>query len=171
VFPVRNEDGRNRPGYGGMSTIEDDPRSAELTLAHEVIAASGARPADNVTIAGAGNIEIVLELNRRGFAHVLCRSADHGPHMAAPPADVLIAPGVKSETDLRAILTRLGRDLRARGALVISCARASSSLSEMRLRRLLVEAGFTAVERIEGRDNLRTLWCARKRAAHLRQAA
>src|SRR5579872_6337453 len=100
----------------------DDPRSPERALAREVIAASGAQPADNVTIAGAEHLEVLIELIRRGFCQVLCRSADHGPHMATSPADVLIAPNVKSETDLRSVLTRLGRDLRPRGVLVFSWA-------------------------------------------------
>ena len=84
-----------------MNTANAEPRSLEQDLAHEVVAASGARPTDNVTIAGTEHIEILIELIRRGFSHVLCRSAEHGPHMAAPPADILIAPNIKSETELQ----------------------------------------------------------------------
>ncbi len=124
-----------------------------------------------MTIAGSGHIEILVEFIRRGFSDVLCRSAVHGPHMAAPPADVLIAPNVASEADLHGILTRLASDLRPRGVLVISCAKTFSSFDERRLRRRLMESGFTAIERIAARGDVGTLWCAHKQAASMRRAA
>jgi hypothetical protein len=154
-----------------MSNTNDDRRSPARDVVHEVITASGARTADNVTIAGTEHLEILIELIRRGFSHVLCQSSDHGPHMAAPPADILIAPNVKSEADLQAVLTRLGRDLRPRGVLVMSYAQESSSFSDRRLRRLLMEGGFAAVERIAGHGSVGTLWCAHKQAASLPRAA
>ena len=154
-----------------MNTTNDDSRCPKRDLVNEVIAASGAQPADNVTIAGTEHLEILIELIRCGFSHVLCRSADHGPRMAAPPADILIAPNVKSEADLRTVLTRLGRDLRPRGLLVLSHAQNCSSFNERHLRRLLTEGGFTAVERIAEHGDVGTLWCAHKQAASLRRAA
>lgn len=154
-----------------MCTTTADPRCPEQDLAREVVAASGAQPTDNVTIAGTENIEILIELIRRGCSHVLCRSAVHGPHMAAPPADVLIAPNVKSETELHIVLTRLGHDLRPRGALVVSCPENCRCLSERGLRRLLVAAGFTAVERIAGHGDVGTIWCAHKMRAPMARAA
>lgn len=153
-----------------MCTTNDDPRRLERYLAREAVALSGAGPMDNVTIAGAEHIEIVIELIRRGFCNVLCRSPANGPHLAAPPADLLIAPNVKTESELIGVLTRLGHELRPRGVLVISCAETGSALSDRCLRRLLMEQGFSAVERIAGGD-IGTLWCAHKARAPVARAA
>jgi hypothetical protein len=154
-----------------MNIIQGESRSSKRDIGPEVIAVSGALPADNVTIAGTGHLEMMVEFIRRGFSHVQCRSADNGPHLPASPTDILIAPDVKSEADLTAVLTRLGRDLRPRGLFVISCAQAGSSIDERRLRRLLLAGGFTAVERIAGHGGAGTLWCAHKAAAPMRRAA
>ena len=154
-----------------MNTPDDNSGSLNRALAHEIISASGAQSADNVTIAGIEHLEVMIELIRRGFSHVLCRSADRGPHMGVPPTDILIAPNVKSEAVLRDVVTRLGYDLRPRGILLISCAYACSSLNEQRVRRLLMECGFTAVERITVRDDVGTIWCAHKKAASMPRAA
>jgi hypothetical protein len=154
-----------------MNTITDISRSLKRAFAHEVIVASGARPADVVTIAGPEHFEILIELERRGFSHVSCVSADYGPRMALPTADILIAPDVNGETALRNVLTRLGRDLRPRGVLVMSLAWTGSRFDERYLRRFLMENGFMAIERIAGRGDIGTLWCAYKEAASLRQAA
>jgi hypothetical protein len=154
-----------------MTKTNGDSQSRERALVHEVLAASGARPADNVTIAGTDHLEIMIELMRCGFSHVLCQSPDHGPHMATAPADIIVAPNVTSESALGAVVTRLGRDLRPRGVLVICWARPCSALSERRLRRLLMDGGFIAMERIAGRSGAETLWCAHKLAAPLRHAA
>ncbi|HXQ50404.1 MAG TPA: hypothetical protein VN802_04860 [Stellaceae bacterium] len=154
-----------------MNTANTEPRSLERALAQEVVTASGARPADHVTIAGTDHVEVLVEFIRRGFSNVLCRSAEHGPHIPAPPADVLVAPDVKSEAGLSCVLARLGRDLRPRGILVMTCARTCSPFDERRLRRVLMDGGFTAVERIAGRGDVGTVWCAHKGAASLRHAA
>jgi hypothetical protein len=153
-----------------MCTTYDEQRHFERTFIQEAVAASGARPEDNVTIAGKQNVEIVIDLMRRGFSNVLCRSAENGPHVS-PPADVLIAPDLKSEADLISVLTRLGRDLRPRGVLVTTCAWASSAFDDRRLRRLFMEHGFVAMERIAGQGDAATVWRAYKGAASLRRAA
>ena len=154
-----------------MNDTIHSSRRSEQDLARRLVTASGARPADVVTIAGSGHIEILIELIRRGFSDVLCRSAVDGPHMATPPADVLLAPNVTSETDLDSVLKRLGSDLRPCGILALSIPPIFSSLDERRLRRRLFECGFTAIERIAGRGDAGTLWCARKHAAAVRHAA
>jgi hypothetical protein len=153
-----------------MSTTYDGQRRFERTFAQEAVAASGARPGDNVTIAGRQNVEFVIDLMRRGFSNVLCQSAENGPHVS-PPADVLIAPDLKTEADLINVLTWLGRDLRPRGVLVTTCAWASTAFDERRLRRLFMDHGFMAVERIAGRGNAEAVWCAYKGSASLRRAA
>ena len=154
-----------------MNFSDDGWRSSQRALASELINASGASPANHVTIAGAEHLEVLIEFIRRGFAHVLCRSANHGPHMATPPADILIAPDAKSEADLCRVLTRLGCDLRPCGMLVISYVHNRSSLTERRLRRLLVESGFLAVERIASRGSADAIWRARKAPASMARAA
>jgi hypothetical protein len=154
-----------------MNTTCGTGRQLWEAFAQQVVAASGARPADNLTIAGTDHLELLLELIRRGFSQVLCRSADHGPHMATPPADILIAPEVRSEAELSRILTRLGRDLRPRGILVLSVAQTGAACDGRRLRRMLMEAGFTAVERNAASGDAATLWCARKQGASLPRAA
>ena len=153
-----------------MSTDNRQRQSCTRALAHALIRVSHAQPTDNVTIAGAGHLELLVELMRDGYGHALCRSVDHGPHMARPPADILVAPNVRDESDLCNILQRLGSDLRPRGLIVFSCAQ-SDTFGDRNLRRVLIERGFTAVERIAGEGNVGTLWCAHKRAASLRHAA
>ena len=154
-----------------MTSSNGEPRGCERALAQELISASHARPADNVTIAGTEHLEILIELIRHGCSHALCRSAEHGPHIAAPPSDILIAPNLKDETELCNVLKRLGGDLRPRGVLVFSCAQTGSSLSDRNLRRVLIERGFATVERIAGQGDVGTLWCAYKQPASLRHAA
>jgi hypothetical protein len=101
-----------------MSTPIEEPRSPKRDLAQELISASGAKPPDNVIISGTGNLEILIEFIQCGYSHVVCRS-DHAPHITTQPADILIAPNVKGETDFRNVLTLLARDLRPHGLLVI----------------------------------------------------
>ena len=153
-----------------MNTSNEPPNRRQA-FAREIILASGARPADRVTIAGTDDLELLVEFIRRGFTHVLCRAADRGPHLAEASADILIAPGIRSEADLRSVMTRLGRDLRPNGTLVVSFARRGSSFDERRLRRCLMEGGFTAMERIAGRGDAGTLWCARRSPAAMLRAA
>jgi hypothetical protein len=153
-----------------MSTTYAGQRRSERTFIQEAVAVSGARPTDNVTIAGKRNVDVVIDLMRRGFSNVLCQSAENGPHVS-PPADLLIAPDLKSEADLINVLTRLGRDLRPRGVVVTTCAWAFTAVDERRLRRLFMAHGFVAVERIAGRGDAQTVWCAHKGAASLRRAA
>jgi hypothetical protein len=154
-----------------MNTTHDEPRSLKRALASEVITASDVRPADHVTIAGAEHLEILIEFVRRGFSHVFCVSADHGPRMAISPADLIIALNLRTEAALRDVLARLGRDLRPRGVLVMSFAGTCSPFNERHLRRLLMENGFMAVERAAGHGDAGILWCAYKEAASMRHAA
>lgn len=154
-----------------MRIASDDLSNLNHTLADDLIAASGAGPADQVTIAGTANLEIMIELVRRGFSQVLCRSADRGPHRTTPPADILIAANLPSEGALRSVLTQLGRELRPSGRFVLSYERNSAPCNERRLRQALLEGGFASVEQIAGSGDVGTLWCARKANASLRQAA
>jgi len=153
-----------------MSTTIEEPRSPKRDLVQEVIAVSGAKPPDNVIVSGAGNLEILIEFIQRGFSHVVCQSS-HAPHITTQPADILIAPNLKSEAEIRDVLTLLTRDLRPHGILVISCTPTDSSITELSLRRLLKEGGFTAVKQINCTPDVGTILCARKEAASIARAA
>jgi hypothetical protein len=153
-----------------MSTTIEEPRSPKRNLAQEFIAASGAKPPDNVVISGTGNLEILIEFIQRGFSHVICRR-DHAPHITTQPADILIVPDVGSETDLRSVLTQLARDIRPHGLLVISCSSKNRSIIELALRRLLKEDGFTVVKQTNGDTDIGAIFCACKGAASIARAA
>jgi hypothetical protein len=155
--------------------INCDSRNRERALAHELIAVSGARPADKVMIAGPELPEILSELIRRGFPHIRCSSEDCGAKPLSAPADVVIAGEIemKSEAAMRRLLTRLGGSLRPRGVLVISscCDRTSSAIDDQKLRQILMQHGFMVIERIPGHGSVGTLWRAHKGTASMRPAA
>ena len=154
-----------------MDTTTSGQRSCTRALAHQLICASHARPADNVTIAGTQHLEILIELIRHGVCHAQCCTVDHGPHTAMPPADILIAPNVRSDVELSNLLDRLGSELRPRGVLVFCCAPSDSVARDRNLRRVLIERGFATVERTAAHGDVGALWCAHKQPASLRHAA
>ena len=145
-------------------------RRAPLLIADEVIA-TGAHLSDHVVIAGAQQLELLLALIRRGFANVSCQSAAQGPASAEGETDVLIVPSMADDADLPQILQRLGCAVRHRGALIIHGRAAGNSDGDCRLRQALVQAGFTAIERVPSRDGLGDFWCAHKYGAALAHAA
>jgi hypothetical protein len=153
-----------------MSTAIEEPGSTKQDLVHEFIAASGAKPTDNVTITGKENLEILIQFIRCGFSHVLCRS-DHCPHITAPPADILIAPAVQGESDLIDILTRLARDLRPQGVLVTSYSGTDPVFTELALRRILRQCAFAAIKQVAGPKGVGTILCCHKQADSMRRAA
>lgn len=150
-----------------MKTIAGQPLSPRRDCASEFIAASGAKPTDNILIAGAGNLDLLIEFIQRGFSHAACQS-DRGPHITAQPADILIAANLKTASDFHCVMTLLARDLSPHGALILSCA---PSFSEWDLRRLLKQKGFRAVRRIDGRNSAAAIFCARREAAFVARAA
>jgi hypothetical protein len=152
-----------------MRTTTEEPRSPKRDLAHEFITASGAQPADNVIIAGAGNLELLIEFIQRGFSHVVCQS-DHGAHITTQPGDILIAPNLKSKSDFHSVMTLLVRDLSPHGVLVISRDQ-NPSFTEWDLRRCLKENGFRAVRQFDCREGAGTILCARKEVASVAHAA
>jgi hypothetical protein len=153
-----------------MSTTIEEPRSPKRDIAQEFIAVSGAKPPDNVIIFGAGNLEMLIEFIQRGFSHVVYQSG-HAPHITTQPADILIAPNLKCEAEIRNVLALLTRDLRPRGILVISCTPAAPSITELALRRLLKEGGFSAVKQANYNSDFGIIVCARKEAASIARAA
>jgi hypothetical protein len=153
-----------------MSTASEEPQSTQRDLAQEFITISGAKPPDNLVISGTGNLDILIEFIQRGFSHVVCQS-DHAPHITSQPIDILIAPNVKSENDFHNVMTLLARDLRPQGLLVMSCTLNDPSITDLALRRLLKESGFTAVKQINNNPDVGTILCARKEAASIARAA
>ena len=145
----------------------DEPSEASARdLADALVAASGARAKDRITIVGSGQIELLVALVRRGFANVACRAAGTALPPARGEADILLAPTVEGEADLRCIVRQFGASLAAHGALVIR-ANDSAGLGGRRVRQIFLNAGFDAVERLPGGR----FWCARKQAASLASAA
>jgi hypothetical protein len=152
-----------------MRTITEEPRSPKRDLAYEFVNASGAKPADNITIAGGGNLDLLIEFIHRGYFHVVCQS-DHGPHITAQPADILIAPHLKSKSDFDSIITQLIRDLNPHGVFVVSCDQ-GSSFTEWDLRRLLKEKGFRTMRQTNSIKGAGAIFCARREAASVARAA
>jgi hypothetical protein len=152
-----------------MSTSQDvEPCCTTTDLADALINASGARRTDRVVIAGRGNLDLLVALCRRGYAHAASQAADQGPHIGGTAADVLLAPNISSETELTAVLSRLGRRLRDGGTLVV---RGAHRLLDNRLRRLIADCGFTLTSRDVRADDGSILLCARKRAVAARARA
>lgn len=149
--------------------LDDRRGPISYDLANELIAASAAHPSDKVMIAGADHLDLLIALIRRGFSSVDCQSAACGPHAPRGETDVLIAPSVRSETDLGGILQRLGPSLRPHGVIVVHSATTLDPRDERRLRQRLVEAGFTAIEPLA--SPVGHLWYARRQAAAMACAA
>ncbi len=153
------------------AAFDDDRRISTATdPGDELIAASHANATDRVMIAGAEQLALLTTLIRRGYLNVACQSAERGPHAPMPETDVLLVPRVRCESELLSILHHLGRALRPRGTLVLQVAEPLRA-DEKRLRRLVMEAGFTALERIPGDMGSEPLWCARKHAETTARAA
>lgn len=138
--------------------------------ADALIAACAAKPSAKIIIVGAEQIDLLLAFLRRDFACVECVSAASGPNPQRDGADVVVASAVRSEPDLLHILKRFGGTLSPHGALVIGEASASIG-DDKRLRRILLEAGFGAVERHPSCSGFERLWCAYKQDAALARAA
>lgn len=155
------------------NSLDPDQRISPISsdLAAELVAASGAHATDKVLIAGADQLDFLVALIQRGFSQVACQSADCGPHASKGDADILIAPHVRSETDLLHILQRLGRVLGPRGVFVAYIVTPSEFGNERRLRQIFLEAGFGALERLPSRAGIGNPWCARRQAASMAWAA
>jgi hypothetical protein len=152
-----------------MSIVAEEPRSPKRNFAFEFVNASGAKPVDNIIVAGAGNLDLLVEFIHRGYSHVVCQS-EHGPHITAQPADILIAPHLKSKSDFDSVMTQLVRDLSPHGAIIVSCAH-GSSFTEWDLRRLLKEKGFRTLRQTTSNKGAGTILCARREAASVARAA
>jgi hypothetical protein len=158
-----------------MSTAlgSDDRRDRPIPsiVANELVAASAAHPADKVIIAGTDQLELLIALLRQGCSNIDCRSPECGPHPRAGAMDVVIAPAVRSEAELRHTLHRFGFVLRPRGVFMVLEASPHDMRNERRLRQIFFEAGFAAVERVPSRSGFGQVWRAYKQTAAMAHAA
>jgi hypothetical protein len=115
-----------------------------------LIAACGARPTDHITVAGRRAIRFALDLCRRGYMQVTCRTESSGSAAADGPSHSLWIVNVPSETELVAMIGTLGRYLCAGGRLVLVFEVSISQAHAMRLRQVLAQKGFVA--RHQSRD-------------------
>lgn len=151
----------------------DDRQSRPVSniLAEELAAGCAAHPSDKVIIVGAEQLDLLLALLRRGFTDVDCLSAGCGPHPQRDGSDILIAPAVRSESELLHILQRFGCTLRPRGVIIVHEAASAGICNDCRLRQMFLEAGFAAVERQPSRGGTGHLWRAYKETAAIARAA
>jgi hypothetical protein len=147
-------------------TLDRRPNSLSAVSVDDFIAAAGARLADRIIIAGAAHLEFLISLTRRGFMSAICQSPSRSPHIPNSKADAILAPAVKDEASLVAILDGLGAELRPGGALVIEAAPAFDPSTAARLRPALLARGFAGLESLGA-----SLWRTRKAAAPMVRAA
>jgi len=146
-----------------MSVLHDiEPCRPAPDILEEMIHASGAKSADQLTIAGGGYLDLLIGLCRRGFACVSCHAADRGPPAGEAASDVLWIPEVKSEAQLLTVIAGLGRNLRPDGILLIRQQRQFPAGRLRRLASLLAERGFV-LEKQTATASGGTIFCARKR--------
>ncbi|HEY1506807.1 MAG TPA: hypothetical protein VGF92_21065 [Stellaceae bacterium] len=144
--------------------IDLDRRANGETLASvdRFIQRSGARPCDQIIIAGAAHLEHLITLTRRGFARVSCQSLERSPHVPNGKADAIFAPAVAGEAQLLALLEGLGSRLQPGGALIV----AAPTLAGEGLDAALLAHGFGSLEPMgDG------LWRVRKQPLPMVRAA
>jgi hypothetical protein len=118
------------------------PRAAADELVGEMVRHSGARPSDNVLLAGS-DIGLLVELCRRGFAHA-CLAAAPCPRGVAQ-ADVLWLPHASTEALAVGRLHGFVDGLRDGGTVVVQGDAPASRDVVAALRRLLQAEGCQAV--------------------------
>ena len=151
-----------------MSTVVEfeRPGAPPAAAVEDFIAASGARPSDQIVIAGAVHLETLISLTRRGFSRAICQSPQCCPHVPGDKADAIFAPVVANEAALLSILQGLGSTLRPGGALVVETAAPLDLARDARARAAVAASGFAALEPAGP-----ALWRARKQTARLTRAA
>jgi len=150
-----------------MSNVIDLDRGATRqtpALVDRFIEVSGARPQDQIIIAGAAHLEHLIMLTRRGFARVSCQSPERSPHVPNSKADAILAPAVASEAQFLSILKDLGSNLRAGGTLILELL-PQSIIAGDTLRPLLPAMGMSLEPVGDG------LWRVQKQDAALIRAA
>lgn len=151
-----------------MSTSVSHDRASEL--AASLVKARLAHPTDTVTIAGRGQLELLLAFAHQGLRSVACRDAAVGPHAGEAATDLLLIPDIEDESELRSALMRLGPALRDGGMVVAVARHALSAVHVRHLHRLLTDRGFAVVQPIGGAGGPAFI-CARKGSMAAARAA
>lgn len=159
----------DRPSSDDRQSSDDRPSPASSL--DDFIEISGAVPSDKVIIAGAGHLDLLLSLMRHGFAEVICQSSTQDPCVGQSPADIILAPAVRSETDLLSILRRLGLALKRGGVLVLQTTQPFNFLNNTRLRQALADVGCTDFDRVAVRGDGGFVWRTQKCALAVDRAA
>lgn len=148
-----------------MSNVIDLDRRANgetLALVDRFIQLSGARPCDQIIIAGAAHLEHLISLTRRGFARVSCQSPERSPHIPNGKADAILAPSIAGEAQLLSLLEGLGSRVQPGGTLIV----VARDLAGDTVNSALLAQGFGALEPMgDG------LWRVRKQQVPMVRAA
>jgi hypothetical protein len=110
-----------------------------------LVGTRGGEQTDRIVIANRRAIQAATNLYKRGFRHVMCRTAASNLQVAGNCADSLWIINAPSERELRPLIAMFGPDLRAAGTLVVSFEVPISSSHVSCLRRALVDQGFAPV--------------------------
>jgi hypothetical protein len=127
----------------------------------QLIGTCHAKHTDHIMIAGRRAIQTVVDLCRRGYLNVMCRSSAPGPHIADDSADSLWILNVPSETELRTLIAKFGRDLRMGGTLVVGFEVPISSVHASCLKRVLFDNGFVLLRQQSDPSGRTFLICGR----------
>jgi hypothetical protein len=145
--------------------------SPTVPSAAAFLAAANAQPADRIVIAGATQLELLIVLTRSGFLDVTCRSPKATPHIPNSEADLLLAPALRDEVALSALLRGLGAMLRPGGTLIFSLTQPTGPAARAKLGAVLAVFGFGKLASVPGTSGETALWRARKHAVALRRVA
>jgi hypothetical protein len=127
-----------------------------------IIGACHAKQANHITIAGRRTIQAVVDLCRRGYENVMCRTADRGPHVSENVTDFLWILNVRTEAELRTLIAGLAPDLRLDGVLTLAFEVSISWIHASRFRRLLIHMGFEPVHQALDSSGRTLLICGRR---------
>ena len=139
-----------------LNTASND---APSELIDQLIDAAGARPNDQVIIAGP-HLDLLLGLLRRGFAGATCAAKRCA--IGGDTADILLVPIANSPEHLRGLLPQLLHCLRPGGTAVLHNSE-GRALRQRELRQLLRELGLAALDQHSCADGV--LLTARKPSA------
>jgi hypothetical protein len=137
----------------------------------QLIGTCHANHKDHIMIAGRRTIQTVIDLCRRGYLNVMCRSSAPGPHVKDDSADSLWILNVPSEAELRVLIAKFGRDLRIGGTLVVGFEVPISSPHASCLKRVLLESGFVPLRQQTDPSGRTLLICGRQGPPAHAQAA
>jgi hypothetical protein len=152
---------------GAMSKKEACSCDTALFFAEEISRLVAEPKTARVVLVGSEHIELLLQLAHRDFGDVTCCAALAGPSLGASSADIIVAPAIDREQQLRAFLCRLQRALRPDGVLLLGTA-ASRSTMRARLHKLLAENGLAFVRKHIGEAHLYLLHCRNASALRAR---